>query len=168
MPFNMLAVVVAALVPMIVGAIWYNEKVFGRAWMNASGVTDDMVRSGNMAAIMGFSLVFAFMLAFFLAFSGVVIHQAGLTALFLNSPEFGKAGTPTMEQYEALMAQFGDTNRNFGHGALHGAVASILFALPIIGIISLFERRGWRYRLIQGGYWMVTLMIMGAIICGWK
>ena len=166
MPFNIIAVLVAALVPMVVGAIWYHEKVFGRAWMNASGVTDEMVRSGNMAKIMGFSLLFAVMLSF--TMPTLVIHQTGLSSLFANDPDVMIAGTAAAEQFEALMTQFADTNRDFGHGALHGAVAGIFFALPIIGIISLFERRGWRYRLIQGGYWTVTLTIMGAIICGWK
>ncbi|MEM9929240.1 MAG: DUF1761 domain-containing protein [Bacteroidota bacterium] len=156
----------AALVPMVVGAIWYNEKVFGRAWMNASGVTDDMINSGNMAKIMGFSLLFALMLSFFMP--SLVTHQMGLFGLMGAEPDFMVPGSAATTEFEALMAKYGDRHRTFGHGAMHGAMAGVFMALPIIGIISLFERRGWRYRLIQGGYWTVTLAIMGAIICGWK
>ena len=27
-----------ALVPLLLGMIWYNEKVFGKAWMESSGI----------------------------------------------------------------------------------------------------------------------------------
>jgi hypothetical protein len=59
-------------------------------------------------------------------------------------------------------------HRSFGHGALHGAIGAIFFVLPVLGINALFERKGWKYILINVGYWVVTLTIMGAIICGWK
>ena len=32
-----LAAAIAAIVPLIVGSIWYNPKVFGSAWMNVNG-----------------------------------------------------------------------------------------------------------------------------------
>jgi hypothetical protein len=27
--------------------------------------------------------------------------------------------------------------------------------------------RSWRYMLINGGYWVVTMTVMGAVLAGW-
>lgn len=66
------------------------------------------------------------------------------------------------------MADYGDAFRYFKHGALHGLMTGIFFALPITAINALFEQKSWKYILINAGYWMVTLTIMGGIICAWK
>jgi len=39
-----------------------------------------------------------------------------------------------------------------------------MLALPIIAVSSLFERRSWKYIAIHGGYWVLSLGIMGGII----
>ncbi len=36
---NYLAVIVAALVPMVVGFVWYSPMLFGNLWMKESGMT---------------------------------------------------------------------------------------------------------------------------------
>ena len=79
MILNFPILVLAALVPMIIGFIWYNPKVFGNAWMKAAGMTDEQVKGGNMAKIFGLALLFAIMLA--LAMPGLVIHQMGAFSL---------------------------------------------------------------------------------------
>ena len=38
----------------------------------------------------------------------------------------------------------------------------------IKGTNALFERKGAMYILINAGYWIVTLGIMGGIVCGWR
>ena len=59
--YNMLAVLVAAFVPMLIGFIWYHPKVLGTAWMNAAGLSEEQLKSGgNMALIFILSLVFSF------------------------------------------------------------------------------------------------------------
>ena len=40
--------------------------------------------------------------------------------------------------------------------------------LIVIDINSLFEQKSWKYIVVTSGYWMISLTIMGAIICGWK
>jgi hypothetical protein len=37
----------------------------------------------------------------------------------------------------------------------------------MIAINGLFERKSWKYILIHSGYWIVTLTIIGSLICGW-
>ena len=80
-------------------------------------------------------------------------------------------GDPTMEgvlpSYQAFMDDYGSSFRTFKHGALHGLLAGLFLVLPIVGTNGLFERKSWKYILINTGYWTVALIIMGAIICGW-
>ena len=52
----------------------------------------------------------------------------------------------------------------FQHGAFHGAFMALFVALPIIGQKALFEQRGFKYVLINVGYWVVTLALMGGIL----
>ena len=40
---NMLVVALAALVPLVMGFLYYNPKVFGNAWMKAAGVTQEQI-----------------------------------------------------------------------------------------------------------------------------
>ncbi len=64
---NFIAVLVAAIVPLIVGFIWYNPKVFGTAWMRSIGVNnpDEMKAGPNMALVFGLSLLFSYRFLFF-------------------------------------------------------------------------------------------------------
>jgi hypothetical protein len=45
---NPYAIIVAALSTLVTGSIWYNPKVFGTAWMHASGLTEAKLKTGNM------------------------------------------------------------------------------------------------------------------------
>ncbi|WP_410479478.1 DUF1761 domain-containing protein [Polaribacter sp. HL-MS24] len=47
-------------------------------------------------------------------------------------------------------------------------MASIFFILPVVSIIALFERKSFKYVALNVGYWMVTLAIMGGIVCKWN
>ena len=42
---NWLAVLVAAIIPMIIGTIWYSPPVFGNTWMRLIGKTADEIES---------------------------------------------------------------------------------------------------------------------------
>ncbi len=58
-----LAIVLAGLIPMILGFIWYHPKVFRGAWMKSLGLTEETVRQGNMAVSMGVATIIAIFLA---------------------------------------------------------------------------------------------------------
>jgi len=163
---NFISIFVAALIPLVVGAIWYNKKVLGKAWMNASGITEEQIQSGNMAVIFGLTYLFGLFAA--LTLSSMVIHQYSIFSLMVSEPGFGEAGTEATKFYEEVMARLGDRHRTFGHGALHGGSAAITFALPILGIIAMFEKRNWKYVAIHTGYWFVTLLLMGGLMAAWK
>jgi hypothetical protein len=163
---NWLAVLVAAIIPLVVGAIYYNPKVLGNAWMNASGMTEEMIQGGNMVKIFGLTLLFSLMLAS--SIMPAVIHQMNVYSLFANDPTAMDPGSETGAYLADFMAKYGDNFRTFKHGAFHGFLMSLFLALPILGINSLFERRSAKYIFIHLGYWAITLTLMGAIISGWK
>jgi hypothetical protein len=77
-------------------------------------------------------------------------------------------GTVTDSGYVELMKTHGDVFRTFKHGALHGFFAGLFIAFPISAINALFEQKSWKYILVTAGYWIISMTIMGAIICGWK
>ena len=39
-------------------------------------------------------------------------------------------------------------------------------AIPIISTIALFERKSAKYIFVNAGYWIVTLAVMGSLLCG--
>lgn len=63
---NWLSLIIATLIPMIMGMIWYHKSTFGNAWMKETGLTDEKIAQANMPVTMGVSLVMSFLLAFFM------------------------------------------------------------------------------------------------------
>jgi hypothetical protein len=158
-----LSSLVAALSTFITGFIWYNPKVFGTAWMKAEGLTEEQLKKGNMAKIFGLSFVFAF-IAGFAVIHPVVIHQFGAVGMIGAKEEIAKNSV----SYKAFMAEFETAYRTFKHGALHGTILGLLFVFPVIAINGLYSHKPFKLTLITAGYWVVTLAIMGGIICGWS
>ena len=63
---NWISLVIATLIPLVVGFIYYNKNLFGKAWMHSLGKTEEDLEKGNKALIFGLSIVLSFLLAFFL------------------------------------------------------------------------------------------------------
>ena len=160
MDINFFALFAAAFSTLVVGFVWYHPKVFGTIWMQASGMTEEKAKGGNMIVIFGMSFVYAFFIAFILQM--LVIHQWGALGMVGGDPTIAKPS------YAAFMADYGIEFRTFKHGMLHGLMTGLFLALPVIGTNALYERRSWKYTLVTGGYWIITMMIMGGIICAWQ
>ncbi|MCW3125425.1 MAG: hypothetical protein JWO03_1083 [Bacteroidetes bacterium] len=159
-------IAIAALVPTIIGFIWYNPKVFGTAWMNAAGVTPESAKGMNMPVVFGVSLLLSFLLAASLV--PMVLHQFGFFSMMMD--EGGKAAladhnSEIAKHAQFMMDTFGHSFHTFKHGALHGTILGIFTILPVIATGAMFERKGFKYIAINAGYWIVSLAIMGAIIC---
>lgn len=148
---------VAALIPMIIGFIYYHKKVVGNAWMSVTGMTEEKAKEGNMAVTLIVSYIFSLLLAF--ALSQIVNHQAGLLSLF--------GGETTDPLFQQVMDAKETAFRTFKHGALHGFTTALAIVLPILGTNALFEQKGWKYIWINVGYWAITLVLMGGLLCAW-
>ena len=165
MDINYLTIVVAALVPLITGFIWYNPKVFGNAWMQAAEMTEEKIKGSNMAMIFGVTFIMS--LLFAMGTNFVVIHQNHFYSILMNEPGFGESGSELQNMIDGFIAQYGNNFRTFKHGALHGFIASVMLLLPVIAINAMFERKSWKYVWIHAGYWSLTFILIGGIICQW-
>ncbi|WP_035651820.1 DUF1761 domain-containing protein [Flavobacterium sp. ASV13] len=161
MEINFIALLAAAVVTLVTGFIWYHPKVFGTIWMRENNFTQEQLRTGNMLKIFGLTYVFSLMITVILM--ALTIHQSGAVGMVGGPPKLAEA----KPSFAAFMADYGTAYRTFKHGALHGFMSGLFFALPIVGINGLFERKSWKYILIHAGYWMLTLMLMGGIICAY-
>jgi Protein of unknown function (DUF1761) len=158
----------ASLVPLIIGFIWYNEKVFGKAWMKAAGMTEEKIKGANMPVIFGLTFLFSLLLSF--CYSAFADHWASFQAFFRPVAEHGlgvDATTAFGAELKGLIDGYGERYHTWRHGAVHGIIMSFMFILPVIVINALFERRGARYILMNWGYWAVSIMLMFVVVAQW-
>jgi hypothetical protein len=168
MTHNLLVWAVAALIPLIVGAAWYSPLLFAKAWQEATGITPEKAKQGSMALSMGLLYFFSFMISIIL--SVLVIHQLGLNSMLQDSSGRAALQDPNSHLYltvSSLWHSYGHSFRTYKHGALHGGIAAVFFALPLIASSAVFEQRGIKYVLITWGFWFINLVLMGAVICHW-
>ncbi len=139
---NWMAVGLAALVPMILGFVYYHPKVLGGIWMRANGFTLESIGKGPKPVMFVVALVLSFLLSFW---------------LMLNTTGPGQDVAPDGHSYVT-----------FGHGVAHGVLVSLTVLLPVLGTQSIFEKRGWSWVFVNLGYWLVTLSVMGGILSAWR
>jgi hypothetical protein len=72
---NWLAVALCAVSSLVLGGIRYSPMLFAKAWQQGAGLSDDELKSGNMAKIFGLTFVLSFI-------------AAAVFAMFLG-PNFG-------------------------------------------------------------------------------
>jgi hypothetical protein len=170
MEINLLALLVATLMPTLIGFVWYHPKLFGNVWMRGTGLSEEHLKSGNMAVILGLSLFFSLLLAWTM---NLLAYHDGFVqgALFYetNGTMIPEAGSEAAKWLEHFQTHYSDSCRTFKHGAFHGVfLAGLGIALPVMAVNGLFERRGWKYIAVNAGYWLVTLGLMGGVLAGWK
>jgi hypothetical protein len=128
--FNWLAIIVATITAFVLGGAWYAKGLFGAAWMQAVGLTEDDAKNANMAKTFGGAFVLQLIAAMTLA-------------TFLGPESTWLSGV-----YTGLVIGFG-------------------FVATAYGVTYLFEQRPLRLFMINAGYNVVLLAIMGAIIGAW-
>ncbi len=169
MEINFLAVIVAALVPTIIGFLWYHEKTFGKVWAEGAGMTEEKMKSGNMGMIFGVAILFSLLLSVSMTFHAV--HDAQVQGAMYYATDGTmepEPGSELAQWYEYFETNLAPANHVFSHGAVHGLILGLMLLLPIIVNNGLFERRGWKYILINTGYWTICLVIMGGILAAWR
>lgn len=138
---NWWAVLVAAVSAFVVGGIWYSPALFGKAWMNDNKLSMEEIRKGNFAKIYGWAFLFTLVAAVNLA-------------MFL---------TDTPAECTGNCARVTDVS----WGATAGFLAG-LWVFCFVAIHGMFEHKPWRLIFINGGYSIVSLALMGAIIGLWR
>ena len=139
---NYLAVIVSAIAFFALGALWYNDILFGKSWRDSMGKSDKEFEKeqaeGSMAVSFGLMFLGALLMAV------VTAHLVDLmTVVYPNSSDI-MIGLQT------------------GFWVWLGYIASY-----VLTAIS-FENRPWKYYFINTGYWLVGAVIMGVILNIWK
>jgi len=87
---NLIPVIIAGVINMVLGALWYSKFVMGKLWMRSMGKTEDDMKQGFSGASMGFtyvvntvaSLVFAYVLAHIIKFASISTFAGGVKVGF--------------------------------------------------------------------------------------
>ena len=162
MEMNFYIFFLAALVPLVIGFVWYGP-LFGNAWMKELGFTKESLANKNMVLTLILSYVFSLFLAMFLV--PATIHQMGVYSTLAGEPGFAESTGEAFTYFQDFLSNYGDRFRIFKHGVLHGVLSGLFLAMPVIAIIAMFERKSLKYVAINAGYWIVTLAIMGGLMC---
>lgn len=142
---NYIAIIVAALVPNVLGAIYFGPLV-GKQWLSSLNFTAEDLKGRNEALIYGSALLLSGIVAFFIKFMIEMIHK-----------EVGPNG-------DLLFGSF----HTFSHGALHGAGLCIGLTIPIIICLGLFQKAKASNILINCVFWLMCFSIMGGILDMWS
>jgi len=140
---NYLAIVVAALVPTFIGALYYGP-LFEKQWLASMGKTKEEMVPKNMAVTYGGALLMAFLLSFSLKMVMEFMHRG-------------------VENGELVFNSF----HTFKHGALHGAFIALFLIIPVVVSLSLFQGRSGKNILLNVVYWVITCGLMGGILDVW-
>ncbi|MBL0128844.1 MAG: DUF1761 domain-containing protein [Flavobacteriales bacterium] len=161
--------IAATLIPMVMGFIWYNPKVFGKAWMTASGMTEEKAKSTNMPLVFGVSFVMALLFSF--AYPFFANHWNAFQAFFRSVPEHGMGIDPTTAfgaELKGYIDGYGERYHSWTHGLAHGTIMSVVILLPVMVTNALFERKSFKYMMINWGYWAVTMTLMFMVLAQWS
>ncbi len=137
-PTNILAVLASAVFAVVLGGLWYGP-VFGKMWMKLIGMTPEKMKA--------------------MPLSPVVAMLGGLITAFL------------MAYVLAHGIIFGNafTNMSGIEGGVTGAFWYWLgFAVPLTGGAFLWEGKSWKLWVLNAGYYLVSLLGMGAILGAWS
>ena len=141
---NYLAIIVAGLVPSILGAIYYGP-VMGSQWLASLGKTEEEMKPANMGLTYGLALFMALLVAAMLKLNIELTHK-----------EVNDAG-------ELIFGSF----HSFKHGALHGAMTGAFLVVPVLISFSLFHKMSGKNIILNAVFWILCFAVMGGIVDAW-
>lgn len=137
-PVNYLAIVVAAVLSMVIGSVWFGP-LFGKPWMKLMGMSKESMKDMKPQAMMKLygiqfvgSLFMAFVLAHSLVFAKAYLGESGISA-GLQTGFWNWAG----------------------------------FVAPVTLTSVLWEGKSWKLWLLNNGYYLVLLCSMGVLLALW-
>lgn len=131
-PINWWAILVAAAIRIVLGAIWYSPFLFAGAWQRLSGIGEAEMKARLPKAlavdIVG-SLIMAFVLVHAVVYAGAATVGQGVAVGFFNWLGF--------------------------------------IAVTMLGLVF-YENRPFKLFLINNGFLLLSLLIMGAVLAVWR
>lgn len=77
---SLFSVLIAAILYMVIGMIWYSKYLFGPVWLKLCGMKESEMKKNRLNILWGFlvALVIAYFLAFFEGYLGVTTVSDGM------------------------------------------------------------------------------------------
>lgn len=166
---NIVPVLVAALIPMVLGFIWYHPKVLGTIWMKESGMTEEKIQQGNMAVKLGLSFLFAFLLSFVL--SSLSVHDAFVqgATYYEEKANDGELSAESAAWQDYYKTQLAPSNYVFAHGVVHGLfLIGLLIIMPVFATNAIFEGKSFKYVAVNVTYWLLCVTFMSGLLAVWR
>lgn len=160
---NLPVLALSALIPFLVGLIWYSKYLFGSSWQKAVKAQSESASPLRFLIFFGLTFLLGFLASVSLQF--IVIHQFHISSILAGEPDVRVTGSASQAVIMNFLVEYGDRFRTFGHGALHGVLTSLFLILPVLAIHALFEKKGFRFVAIHTGFWTISLGLMGGLIC---
>jgi len=115
---NWIAIIVCAVIGMVVPALWYAPKLFGKAWMELEGLTEEKLKQNGAALAVAAlsSLLMSFGTAMFLQYFGSETFVQGALAGLQLWLVYSAATLVT--DYRFAQRPWKLTFINIGHSAL--------------------------------------------------
>jgi len=135
---NFLAVTAAAVATFLVGALWYSPILFGKLWMKAHGYSEEKVKEMQKTATQAYITSFVCYLVMAVVFSVLMSYV------------------------------YPDNTATATKGLQLGFLMWLGFAATIGLTANMFSEKSLSTYLIDVVYQLVYLLIMGAILGGWR
>ncbi|HVH08490.1 MAG TPA: DUF1761 domain-containing protein [Gemmatimonadales bacterium] len=136
---NILAVLVAAALTFVLGAFWYSPVLFARQWMQAQGYTAEKLEEFKKRGMRGMTRAYLVSVVCYV----VMAYVVALLASYTNSTTFAQ-------------------------GLWLGFLAWLGFAATIGLTANMFSDKPIAAWVIDAGYQLAYLMIMGVLLSVWR
>lgn len=151
-----------AFIPFLIAYVWFHPKVFGgETWQRIANLTDPQMSKQVNPIQLLLSIFLNFLIA--VGLFALTVHATHVLALTGPDPETLKSGVGL-----AFMQEYGNNFQSLSHGIGHGLFFGLIcFAIPILGYAAIFERKSFKYILVNAGFWGLSMTIMAMIISRW-
>lgn len=140
-PVNYLAVLACGIASMVIGSLWYGP-VFGKQWIAWSGFPQSEVDAMKAKGMSGMWKSYALMFVGSLLMAYVLSHAIVFAESYLGE--------------EGLTA-----------GLMSGFWNWLGFVAPIMLGTVLWDGKPWKLYILNTGYYLVQLLVMGVILALW-
>lgn len=160
---NWFIIPISALIPLVLGYVWYHPSVMGTRLANATGTPIADISPpksiGRIALIYLFSLLLSYII------TAISVHQFAIFQLFFMEPSLAEAGSEFSTFTAEFLEKYGNRHRSFSHGVIHGAEVAIYCSLSFIGTSALFMGKPFKSTLVHIGFWFICCSLIGGLNC---
>lgn len=141
---NYLAVLVAGIVIFLLGGLWYSPALFAKRWIALHGRTEEQMKADAARANMPIMYLSAFICALIIAWAMAVLGDPFVPAAATSAGNWAFRGVKL-----GIFCWFG-------------------FVLPTTYATALFSMKSKELWLIDAGYNLVSFILAGVIVVGWR